>query len=614
MFFSGGFDLADDSELVIPEGIFPAQLPSENVRSVWSSGTPAGASSSCGIYMQRDEDLILPASAPSKLAADVVSKAASLISAKKSSRKAKVEVAPSLLSQLSRSSPRLKADPSEHNFAGLRSYSKAPVLGVVDHKKGQKRPQMASQEEAEAWKVEIAVREASKLITPAMADRVVVFHTDEKEAIGPTVHGERLVEHLRRHAGSGAQMRLAVSALLSLAMFAQQNFGLNKENFEFSSGLISIYLSSMTALTMPRSRLSALRFGQRVFGAFCNATDPVLDPYLTKVSKGGHAPATPLKCALHVCFLASESTSTIIRVWAASFLCMMLTSLRYCDVMRAGAPKRTPQAFDGKSRKGKMSSLPMLWYCPLKDFTGSETWSTEWIEQLTILGRDHLFPNFDGTSIGDATAWSVGHGPPDKHKVYGALIYMLTLPPLSLPVEEAKKFVKLHGMRRIVPILARLFSSVLGLTVEDRNELGRWAYTSQGAMPNLYSDEANRPNQINVRERVLTHARTIFARYKSDYVNLDLHDSYSMCYGDGLTSFADPEPGLDNEELTTEKWESDSESDDEADSASRELPEGFKAVSRETRSGRSYKVYHSPGGSVAGRSIPEAKRYFARNK
>ena len=133
-------------------------------------------------------------------------------------------------------------------------------------------------------------------------------------------------------------------------------------------------------------------------------------------------------------------------------------------------------------------------------------------------------------------------------------------------------------------------------------------------MPNLYADEAERPNQIKVRERVLTHARTIFARYKSDYVNLDLHDSYSMCYGDGFTSFADPEPGLDNEELITEKWESDSESEDEADSTSRELPEGFKAVSRETRSGRSYKVYHSPGGSVAGRSIPEAKRYFARNK
>lgn len=201
----------------------------------------------------------------------------------------------------------------------------------------------------------------------------------------------------------------------------------------------------------------------------------------------------------------------------------------------------------------------------------------------------------------------------DKHKVYGALLYMRTLPPLSLDLGDAKKFVKLHGMRRIVPILARLFSSVLGLTVEDKNELGRWAYTSQGAMHNLYSDEANRPNKIKVRERVLTHARTIFAKFRFDYVNLDLHDSYSMCYGDGLTLFADPEPGLDKEELSTEKCESEDESDEEADSNSKELPDGFKAVSRETRSGRSYKIYLSPGGSVAGRSIPEAKRYCARN-
>ena len=39
---------------------------------------------------------------------------------------------------------KLKADPSDYNFARLRFYSKAPVLGVVEHTKGQKRPKMTS--------------------------------------------------------------------------------------------------------------------------------------------------------------------------------------------------------------------------------------------------------------------------------------------------------------------------------------------------------------------------------------------------------------------------------------------------------------------------------------
>ena len=152
----------------------------------------------------------------------------------------------------------------------------------------------------------------------------------------------------------------------------------------------------------------------------------------------------------------------------------------------------------------------------------------EWIQHLSDPGRDHLFPEFQGSIIGDATAWLVSREPPDQHEVYGAVIYMLMLPPLSLDQDDAKKFVKLHGMRRVVLILARRFYSVPDLTVKDRNALGRWAYTSQGSMPNIYADEANRPNQIKVREGVLAHSRLIFAKFRSDYCSLDLHDSYSI--------------------------------------------------------------------------------------
>ena len=85
--------------------------------------------------------------------------------------------------------------------------------------------------------------------------------------------------------------------------------------------------------------------------------------------------------------------------------------------MRSGVPKRTDEAFDGKARKSKMSGLPMFWYCPLLDFTGSAAWSVVWIAQLELLGRDHLFPDFRGDSIGDAREWSKAKGPHSKHKV-----------------------------------------------------------------------------------------------------------------------------------------------------------------------------------------------------
>jgi hypothetical protein len=512
-----------------------------------------------------EEDLVVSGPSLSEFLDNARQRRQAVISSRKSSKRPMIQSPQKgLLAHLARSSPRLHGYGFAAEHKGLRSYKPAEVQGPICHKKGSKRPLLQTQEECDAFKIDKAVRDAHQLISEPMAAKVITFLAAEVEAIGPTVYGERLVAHLRTHAGTGAQMTAAVLALLSLAKFVKENFSLEPANFEFSSGMISIYLGAMTAVTMPRARLAGLRFAQNVFGAFCDANNPVLSPFLVKVSKGGHAPATPLSCVLHLSYLAHHST-TFIKVYAASFLCMVLTSLRYCDAMRSGVPKRTGQAFDGKARRGKMSSQPMLWYCPLKDFTGSAIWSATWLSQLQLLGRDHLFPNFVGECIGDTREWSFDSTPPLKSKVYGALIYMLMLPPLSLTGTQAKAAVKLHGMRRVVPILARLFSSILHLTIEDRNELGRWAYTSSGAMPNLYSDEAYRPRQIEVREKVLAHSRSIFTKWKGDYANISMDNSYSMCYGSGKMAFEDIEPGLDEEELEDENPDSD-DSDGEGDS------------------------------------------------
>ena len=367
-----------------------------------------GQSSGSPMILPGENDVIVPESAPwhrERQGGRTYSSTKALISARKSSKRAKIERQPDLLAHLARSSPRLTQDGTADVFSGLRSYERVPVAGTIAHAKGQRRPTLPSQDAVDAFKKEKAIAEALQVMNEPMAAKVILFHEDEKEAIGPVVFGERTTAHLRKHAGSGAQMHNAVLALLSLALFAKEHFGLVKETFEFSSGLISIYLGSMTALTMPRSRLSGLRFAQRVFGAFCDASNSALDPYMIKVSMGGHAPATPLSVVLHLFYLATNSTSTIIRVYAASFCCMLLTSLRYCDAMRSGTPRKTGQAFDGVARKGKMLAQPMLWYCPRKDFSGSCLWSETWMEQLSLLGRDHLFPDFVGGCISDATVY-----------------------------------------------------------------------------------------------------------------------------------------------------------------------------------------------------------------
>lgn len=95
------------------------------------------------------------------------------------------------------------------------------------------------------------------------------------------------------------------------------------------------------------------------------------------------------------------------------------------------------------------------------------------------------------------------------------LFALLALPPLSLTREQAKSFVRLHGFRRVFSVLARFLSAELNLSVESRNELGRWKVqsgeggggTRHSAMPNVYSSDAARSRCVDVRATVAAAAR-----------------------------------------------------------------------------------------------------------
>ena len=108
--------------------------------------------------------------------------------------------------------------------------------------------------------------------------------------------------------------------------------------------------------------------------------------------------------------------------------------------------------------------------------------------------------------------------------------------------------------------LARMLSGKLRLTLEDRNEFGRWSVSAmeggsgkRGAMPNLYSSEAAWPRQLEVREKVMEHVRGEVVRIirvaGSGHLAFPSTDDVSMLLvGAGDPAVAEPEPGLESDE------------------------------------------------------------------
>jgi hypothetical protein len=93
---------------------------------------------------------------------------------------------------------------------------------------------------------------------------------------------------------------------------------------------------------------------------------------------------------------------------------------------------------------------------------------------------------------------------------------ILVSEPCPVPPEAADAILRLHGARRVYPTAARLLSKELGLTADDRDELGRWKPTASaeersrgGARPmsNVYSTDAARPRCIATRKLVADAVR-----------------------------------------------------------------------------------------------------------
>ena len=127
---------------------------------------------------------------------------------------------------------------------------------------------------------------------------------------------------------------------------------------------------------------------------------------------------------------------------------------------------------------------------------------------LALPRRDYLFPAVQKprpkASALDAEARMAAR-PARSADVIGVLREILRMQPLGLSQAEASRITG-HSLRHVLPTLARVF----GMSLEDRNELGRWAAAVQASarrssLPNHYSIEAE-------GARVLSILRTLLAR------------------------------------------------------------------------------------------------------
>ena len=157
--------------------------------------------------------------------------------------------------------------------------------------------------------------------------------------------------------------------------------------------------------------------------------------------------------------------------------------------------------------------------------------------------------------------WDLGPAP--KAHVIKCLIFILTLPPLNLPYEEAARYSRLHGARRFFPTLARFFSSTINITVQDRLELGRWqpgligdpssrATAASASMPNLYSGEGARDRCVQSRGKVARELRRLVsAASPAELAALPTDSCGIDCLISGNTielTAADPDPDLSDDE------------------------------------------------------------------
>ena len=452
---------------------------------------------------------------------------------------------------LARELPNVPAGINRRHRPGLSNPDEEPDLEPPGTSAAKRAQQVANE-----------VERTLSLFTPEMAQRMLPYSADE---IAQAARSEdTLTAALRdilskkgeRHLTSMANARRSLLALFDYA----KSTGITLTNFKASVGLISAFLSSQTAATMPASRLMGLAWAQKNFNIEIHADDSVLASYKeVRGSGANHATTTPPKIMCHYAVIASDSSAPeYIRAGAAGLHLLGAGSLRYGDAQRSKwrvlsdcieghGPSKTGKAYWWAEKKDWLDGD--AWYRPLlKSYKGAK-------EEPDYIFRRATFATKHSGDPDHFTGW--GKGPAVKKHVIELDRHILQLPPLSLSPEEAAVYSRQHGKRRTYPTLARYMSHKLGLTIDDREELGRWAPQGVGDkkarkqyLTNRYGSDAARTRSVHVRKIVAAAARRVISDV--GWQNLSLEGGGFEAFVDGGVDFAEPEPDLSSDESDTD--------------------------------------------------------------
>ena len=378
----------------------------------------------------------------------------------------------------------------------------------------------------ELQKTSAEISRCLNIISDKMARRILDFSEDEMVALSAD-SGAALAKHivkiLSKHSASTMQQgRLALLALHDFALQA----GLELVDFACSRGFLSAFFSSISAPTMPAKRRAGLIWAQHVLKIEIQADDDMLQVYARVRGTGqGHAITMPLILSIHFPLIACDPAySMYVRNGAAINTLMGNGSLRWIDIQRSTDVRmvtrnglKAPQGVCQKTKSGNI----MHWWAEAgtlindnsKWFNAVEGPLKE-LDNPDFVARKALFEPGHAGDPDYFTGW--GEGPAVKKHFVLLFIYICGLPPLRMPAEVARKFARLHGWRRVFPLLARLLSGELKLRLEDREELGRWlsslatsndSHRTRRPLSNLYGSDAARTNCVRTRKRIADAVR-----------------------------------------------------------------------------------------------------------
>jgi hypothetical protein len=230
--------------------------------------------------------------------------------------------------------------------------------------------------------------------------------------------------------------------------------------------------------------------------------------------------ATTIRMLYHFIHLTRHHSMPVVRLYAAGLSLASVSALRLRDCQRASIQLRADyvagSCYTSKHPK-RRQPLVMPFFAPMVQ----HRWLADWWLPLPQgsptfggCGPDFVFPKLSVPRGQDFTHAKVVRlpGPARSSDVIKAMRHMLTLPPLSMSVAEAKRYSG-HSMRHLLPTVAR----ILGFSKEERDELGRWAPSAEHsnrrrAMSNAYASEAECDRVLDILRRLLQRLHEVVAK------------------------------------------------------------------------------------------------------